>query len=85
MWDEVTSHLREGSAHADDVEIVNWMARHGLLTVSDPHLEEGRQLAAQVDVPDFALSMSQGTPENAQVYIRGGHRNPGAEVLWRRD
>ena len=80
VWDEVTANFREGSAQADEVEIVNWMTQNGLLTVSDPYLEEGRRLAGQVRVPDFAVTMSQGTPENAQVSIRGSHRNLGQEV-----
>ena len=80
VWHEVTYNLREGSAQAEDVEIVNWMAEHGLITLADPSLEKGRLLAAGIRVPDFAVSMSQGTPENAHVYIRGGHRNLGDEV-----
>lgn len=46
-------------------------------------LAEGRRLAADLPPERFALTMAEGTPENARVYGRGSHRSPGAEVARR--
>ncbi len=43
-------------------------------------LAEGRQLAAVLPPERFALTMAEGTPENARVYGRGSHRSAGEEV-----
>ncbi|HRQ87667.1 MAG TPA: DUF1553 domain-containing protein, partial [Bacteroidia bacterium] len=43
-------------------------------------LAEGRRLAASLPPERFALTMSEGTPENARVYGRGSYRSPGEEV-----
>ncbi|NLT70754.1 MAG: DUF1553 domain-containing protein, partial [Verrucomicrobiaceae bacterium] len=43
-------------------------------------LAEGRRLATTLPPERFALTMSEGTPENARVYVRGSHRSPGEEV-----
>lgn len=43
-------------------------------------LAEGRRLAASLPPDRFALTMSEGSPENARVYVRGSHRSPGEEV-----
>ncbi len=43
-------------------------------------LTEGRALAKSLPAERFALTMAEGTPENARVYGRGSHRSPGEEV-----
>jgi hypothetical protein len=43
-------------------------------------LAEGRRIAAALPPERFALTMAEGTPENARVYGRGSHRSPGEEV-----
>lgn len=43
-------------------------------------LAEGRALAKSLPAERFALTMAEGTPENARVYGRGSHRSPGEEV-----
>jgi len=43
-------------------------------------LAEGRKLAAALPPERFALTMAEGTPEKAKVYIRGSHRSLGEEV-----
>ncbi len=43
-------------------------------------LEEGRRLARSLPPERFALTMAEGTPENARVYVRGSYRSPGEEV-----
>jgi hypothetical protein len=43
-------------------------------------LAEGRALAQSLPAERFALTMAEGTPENARVYGRGSHRSPGEEV-----
>ncbi|MFT5466521.1 MAG: hypothetical protein ACI8UO_001621 [Verrucomicrobiales bacterium] len=86
VWSEVVSNLRKSAATAEDAEIVNWIAKHNLLRAADlnPALaaihEDGLKTAGTIRVPQFAVAMTQGTPENAHVYIRGSHGNPGEEV-----
>jgi hypothetical protein len=43
-------------------------------------LAEGRRLAKSLPPERFALTMAEGTPENARVYVRGSHRSPAEEV-----
>lgn len=43
-------------------------------------LAEGLRLAQSLPPERFALTMAEGTPENARVYVRGSHRSPGEEV-----
>lgn len=43
-------------------------------------IAEGRRLAGSLPPERFALTMAEGTPENARVYGRGSHRSPGEEV-----
>lgn len=58
---------------------------HGLSIGNfDPKLIEqlvdARRTNDQLPAPRFALAMAQGTTENANVYIRGSHKNPGQPV-----
>ena len=86
VWSEVVANLRKGAGTAEDAAVVNWLAGHGLLTAADlnPALagirEDGLKTAANIRVPQFAVAMAQGTPENGHVYIRGKHFNQGEEV-----
>lgn len=86
IWGEVIANLRKGAATAEDAEFVNWLAKHKLVSATDLHPqlaalhEDGLKTAAAIRVPEFAVAMAQGTPENAQVYIRGAHSNRGEEV-----
>ncbi len=43
-------------------------------------LAEGRRLATSLPPERFALTMAEGTPDLARVYVRGSHRSLGEEV-----
>ncbi len=66
--------------------VLNWLSRHRLAAPADFHpnlaplLAEGANLAQNLPPARFAVTMTNGTPERAQIYIRGSHQNRGAEV-----
>ena len=69
-----------------DPEILNWFFHRGLAdsAMLQPKVNQlvsaGEKLAQQLPAPRFALTMSQTTPENARVYVRGSYKSLGEEV-----
>jgi hypothetical protein len=69
-----------------DPEILNWFFHRGLADSSmlKPEVNQlvssGEKFAQQLSAPRFALTMSQTTPENARVYVRGSYKSLGEEV-----
>ncbi len=65
---------------------MNWLSANRIVSLKDlqPQVasvrEEGVRLAGQLPRPRYVVAMAQGTPEPAQVYIRGSHRNLGEEL-----
>jgi len=43
-------------------------------------IEAAKRLAKQLPTPRYVLSIAQGTPENAHIYVRGSHTNLGDVV-----
>ncbi len=78
----------------DQVKLLNWIAKYevatGELTDSIQRLVEVKQQIAQVqsDIlrPRIAIGMTDGTPEDEFVFIRGNHRNLGEpvprDIIW---
>ena len=76
--------IRKAVASWTDTGLLNWLSTNGLL------LQEGKNWAALVAkrksleraIPDLQRvpSMAEGRAHNERVFIRGGHRNLGAEV-----
>jgi hypothetical protein len=67
-------------------DILNWFFHRGLaessMHRSEVHnlITSGEKLAQDLPAPRFALTMSQATPENARVYVRGSYKSLGEEV-----
>jgi hypothetical protein len=67
-------------------DILNWFFHRGLAESSmhrpEVHnlITSGEKLAQDLPAPRFALTMSQATPENARVYVRGSYKSLGEEV-----
>lgn len=46
----------------------------------EPILSEARAIWGSMPQPDYVLGMTDGTPENDRLHIRGGHRSLGEEL-----
>ncbi len=74
------------SADQASVELCNAMLRHGLLQPRQqlPRLAKLRQQMAEIEArlpaPRLVIAMTDGTPENEHVFIRGSHKNLGEPV-----
>ena len=83
--EEVGTLLRQ-AWQSGDPEILNWFFHRGLAGTSmlKPEVHQlvssGEKLSQQLPAPRFALTMSQTTPENARVYVRGSYKSLGEEV-----
>jgi hypothetical protein len=83
VWRETWTALRDGRAGTADAEVLDWFLGRGLVSAPaawDSLLTRGRDLAAKLPPPEFALAMAQGTPVPGRVAIRGNPKNPGPEV-----
>lgn len=82
------SLLRPDAKPDDLVQLMNWMGNHDLKTIRTS--EEGQRLGvlkqqiadlqAELPAPKMAIGITDGSPENEFLFIRGNHRNLGAEV-----
>lgn len=43
-------------------------------------VKKGVAIADALPAPTFAIAMAQGTPEHANIYVRGSHKSPGESV-----
>lgn len=83
--EEAGSLLRQ-AWQSGDPETLNWFFHRGLADTSmlQPEVNQlvssGEKLSHQLPAPRFALTMSQTTPENARVYVRGSYKSLGEEV-----
>ncbi len=72
----------------DQAETINWLAGNATGQGCDQELiarlkvlkDQIRSLQADLPFPQMALGMTDGTGENGTIFIRGNHRNRGAEV-----
>ena len=83
---EQTAELLSQAFLSGKPDILNWFFHRGLAE-SSMHRPEvahlitsGEKLAQDLPAPRFALTMSQATPENARVYVRGSYKSLGEEV-----
>jgi hypothetical protein len=79
--------MESHSADADQTALLNWVLRHGLVeptAESERPLETHRRALAEaaeaITEPLSAIAMTDGSPENERVFIRGNHRTLGEEV-----
>jgi len=83
---EASQHLTTQGLSESDSTFLNWMTKMRLLTLAElqPTLatlhKQGTELANTIPQPRYVIAMAQQTPEDAQVYIRGSHRNLGEPV-----
>ncbi len=81
-WNLGIEALRLGRIDA----LIGWLIETGLVSIDDLSEQAGESIAAagsladQVPAPRYVLAMAQGTPEDAHIYIRGSHMNPGDSV-----
>lgn len=84
IWDAALQSLRTGTADAEQTELINWALRHGLLSSPDDRLSELRSrisaLSDTIPAENRVLAMTDGTPENEHVFIRGNHKILGPEA-----
>ncbi|HTE20665.1 MAG TPA: DUF1553 domain-containing protein, partial [Armatimonadota bacterium] len=66
------------------LELVDWLLREGPATPAEPRdaaltalQEERKRLEAGIEEPQRVMAMTDGTPEDSHVYIRGSHKSPG--------
>ena len=83
---EQTAELLSQAFLSGKPDILNWFFHRGLAESSIHRPEvahlitSGEKLAQDLPAPRFALTMSQATPENARVYVRGSYKSLGEEV-----
>jgi cytochrome c553 len=83
---EDTGSLLGQAWQSGDPEILNWFFHRGLAdsSILKPEVNQlvssGEKLAQKMPAARFALTMSQTTPENARVYVRGSYKSLGEEV-----
>ena len=71
---------------SSDPVLLDWLGSAGLLPgdlfapVAQKTVAEAASLDDGLPPERFALTMAEGTPENARVYVRGSHRSLGEEV-----
>ncbi len=81
----LTNWSQQGATPGDSA-LLNWLVSKDLASLDNLHPElaanrkQALDLASQLPRPRFVTTMAQGTPEAAQVYIRGSHKNPGDSV-----
>lgn len=81
------TRLGDGDTEPRDARIINWLLEHDLVSsrVVDADLvqqiESSReaygQTAQSIPPPMRVLALTDGTPEDERVFVRGSHRNPG--------
>ncbi|BCX46928.1 cytochrome c [Haloferula helveola] len=70
------------------VDEVGYQPRKGepaLTPIADPAVaasavEQAKAIWKDMPAPDYVLAMTEGTPENDRLHIRGGHKNLGDEL-----
>ena len=83
---EKTAELLSQAFLSENPELLNWFFHRGLAdsSIHRPEVSQlissGEKLAQDLPAPRFALTMSQATPENARVYVRGSYKSLGEEV-----
>jgi hypothetical protein len=85
-WAAAFEAIEQHNANAEDVALINWALKHGLIADAprDAELDSLREQLKLEELglaaPNRVLAMVDGTPENERVFIRGNHRTLGDEV-----
>ncbi|MCO6454972.1 MAG: PSD1 domain-containing protein [Pirellulaceae bacterium] len=91
LWRQTLEHWHAGNASAAEIGWINWMLDQGLVGPTGEQLAAANQRLAErhqqmqnesreLPAPLRVLAMTDGTPEDELVHIRGNHRTLGEPV-----
>ena len=85
LWASTVDRWGKDKTNATDRKLIAWALKHKLIAAGggdglEAIRKQMQTLERSVPRPQLVYAMTEGTPENNAIYIRGGHKRPGPEA-----